>query len=503
VNARYAEAMLIAAIVVFVLGAAAIALGVRGGRVGSEPRCRRCDFDLTGLAERGTGVCPECGTDLAAPRATVNGRRRRRKAAIAIGVVLLVVAAIGAAGPARRANVVPFMPSRVLALYTSWTGDLGVLDELRTRLDGGTLGVGSVDAVVGAALAVQANRNAPWDTRWGGFVESASLRKQLKAADERRYLDQMFTVTGAKTRFTTAPGWRVPVQVEFDVRRGGLRGVSVKPRILGEITGFERARPEHLTGGFGLGAEPGLRLPEVIGFGQMGEPRADQPKAPPGEHRFAMEATWWVFWEGEEPPPKDLKESTLPAPSGRWSEERPIRVAADASEIVTWVDPGAVQPRVASTGIGVLMRYPPGTAFGSQYTRDGSWTNGRSRASAEVEVAFRAGAALPGADGVVAADVYVLVHGEDEQWLGRIVLEPGGSAYTRGIITMPPERDGGRVVLRPSPEAVMTKVEDGRGVFRGGYYRDSWAEEGAVMRRQWGHRVTDPFGEMFRAEDGH
>ena len=39
-----------------------LTIGLRGRRVGTEPRCRKCGYNLTGTSE---GKCPECGTNIA------------------------------------------------------------------------------------------------------------------------------------------------------------------------------------------------------------------------------------------------------------------------------------------------------------------------------------------------------------------------------------------------------------------------------------------------------
>lgn len=69
------------------IGATLVARGIVGGRRGDEPRCRRCEFDLS----RGNPIsmrCPECGADLARGHARVRGRRHRLWWRATIGAVL-------------------------------------------------------------------------------------------------------------------------------------------------------------------------------------------------------------------------------------------------------------------------------------------------------------------------------------------------------------------------------------------------------------------------------
>lgn len=71
----------------FVFGLVLLIVGLRGRRVGDEPRCRKCSYDLTGLD---SNRCPECGTTITL-RTTVRGMRHRRKPALIIGLMLTTV----------------------------------------------------------------------------------------------------------------------------------------------------------------------------------------------------------------------------------------------------------------------------------------------------------------------------------------------------------------------------------------------------------------------------
>ena len=63
-----------------ILSIAALAWGLRGRRVGQEPRCRKCDYDLSGIP---LDRCPECGTDV--DGRFRRGRRVRRKPLVILG----------------------------------------------------------------------------------------------------------------------------------------------------------------------------------------------------------------------------------------------------------------------------------------------------------------------------------------------------------------------------------------------------------------------------------
>lgn len=78
-------------IVLILVGAAIAAWALVGRRIGTEPRCSRCAFDLSGHGE-GLATCPECGTALG-PTTIVRGVRRRRWL---IATLALVAVAFGA-----------------------------------------------------------------------------------------------------------------------------------------------------------------------------------------------------------------------------------------------------------------------------------------------------------------------------------------------------------------------------------------------------------------------
>src|SRR5262245_36537433 len=59
-------------------------------RTGVTRYCRKCRYNLTGLAST---VCPECGADIQAPTAILTGDRTIRRARLAAGITLTILAA--------------------------------------------------------------------------------------------------------------------------------------------------------------------------------------------------------------------------------------------------------------------------------------------------------------------------------------------------------------------------------------------------------------------------
>ncbi len=434
--------------------------GLRGRRVGTEPRCAKCGFDLTGLVERGTTTCPECGQKLDAPGAVMTGVRRRRRWALALAAALLVFSVGVALSASQRVNWIPYLPSRVLSEYTRWTGRDAALAELTTRLEAGTLGRGSVDGVVAAALAAQGDLNTAWNHRWGAFVETASLKKLLSSPDERKYLDQVVTVANVQSRRATLSGWRVPVQADLRLRRGGLRGVNVKNVFTANIKGFEPKASAFVGGGFGVGASPNYAGGDTLGMGLAGVPAPNDPPAPPGEHTLNIEYRWWTFWEGDEPSSYELTEEKLPPASGKWSQARPLTIGERVEDVVEAAAAGDQVPQVMASDLGILTRRETGMARTSRQGPDGKWERFTGENPTEVAVYLQAGehGVLP-AGGVVAYDVFLLVNGE-EQWIGRTALAPGANECLNGLVSFPPRPRMPTVdlLLRPSSEALLTRA---------------------------------------------
>lgn len=175
------------------VGLILLTLGIRGRARFSSPTCAKCNYDLRAANFMvGTpGACPECGTDLAGPRAVSFGRyeRSRKKIIAGIGLFLLPFLVIFgfilirmtsmfgrvASGPSAlpsqtTAQILAGLPA-VAAQPWSW-------QELSTRLKAGRLSSAEVDAAMTvltqSITAERAKNPSPQPLHWADdFVKDA------------------------------------------------------------------------------------------------------------------------------------------------------------------------------------------------------------------------------------------------------------------------------------------------------------------------------------------
>src|SRR5262245_36870884 len=88
--------MIAAAVALWVVAVALSVRGLVGRRVGDELRCKRCEYNLTGIE---SVHCPECGLSLIAGMVR-KGVRKRRRGSLAAGAVVLVAAGVLTGGVA-------------------------------------------------------------------------------------------------------------------------------------------------------------------------------------------------------------------------------------------------------------------------------------------------------------------------------------------------------------------------------------------------------------------
>lgn len=177
-------------------GVIATTIGVRRRRSGTEPRCRKCDYDLTGLTPL---RCPECGADTSAPGAIARGRRIRAHRTLALGILALL---LGAGAPAitvlllsRGFVVHAHLPNFVLLKEAEgWLGtpSLAGLDEIQRRLRRAQLSEAEIGGLTNLALAEQSRAALRGRTSAQLFdiLGTARARGHISDATWQRVLDR-------------------------------------------------------------------------------------------------------------------------------------------------------------------------------------------------------------------------------------------------------------------------------------------------------------------------
>ncbi len=186
--------MLALAICSLVVGGILLFLALRGRRVNNNPHCRKCRFDLIGLALDGDAArCPECGRTLRDPRAIRVGLRKKRPLLGALGAILILVpvALVGLAiASAARPNINAYKPDFWLLIEARTASPAtipGQLSELLSRAQAGSLSGSTTTALVERALAVQADTAGGWLVNWGDILDFAAANTLLTPAQLEQY----------------------------------------------------------------------------------------------------------------------------------------------------------------------------------------------------------------------------------------------------------------------------------------------------------------------------
>lgn len=248
--------LLIAGGVAALAGLVLFVLGVRGRRVGREPHCRGCGFDLTGIASQSAvaqsslaqstfaqsslaqssagGRCPECGRDVSLAESVRYGRRRVRLGLLVAGLLLFLAAGagVGALGVRAVAGVnwntyKPLWLLRLEAVGTNFEAD-AALAEIVLRIENEGLRAPAVRRLVEQALALQANPVAVWNEGWGDVVVSAERAYDaLSDSELTAFLDRAVDVR-LNVREKVLLGRPTRVSVSVSTARGaGGTGVQL------------------------------------------------------------------------------------------------------------------------------------------------------------------------------------------------------------------------------------------------------------------------------------
>ena len=231
--------LFVVSLILALAGVALLVAGRRGRRVGDEPRCVACGFDLRGRPVD-SHACPECGRDLNRPGAVVHGTRTPRRIPLLTGLALSLAALVGLGVIGHRAysefDWYDHKPTswllRDLDTAPATNNDPDAA-ELLARLWDDELNDDQAEALVDAILVVQGDRGNAWPTVWSDLLEAAVDQSRLTKAQRRRYVRQAFDV-GFKVR---------PI-----LRRGAVTRLELNIR-------NDRVSPDHLFMG-GWHADP-------------------------------------------------------------------------------------------------------------------------------------------------------------------------------------------------------------------------------------------------------
>lgn len=255
------------AFIMAILGVVFFIAGFVGRRMGMEPRCKPCGYDLSGLVTPGqppTGLdspptpCPECGIDLrlgtTAPGDLGSpirfGRRKRRRGAMLLGLVLLLPSSLilgyaGVsilAGPSwndRKAVSILIFEAR------RFRGDRAdaAITELYTRLIEERATVAQQRAIIDAALDIQRSEPDRWFgtpynvlLSWGTLFDIAARQNGAATPEQARAYAQNALAIRFEHRSRARPGDQWPLGIIID-----------RARVAGHMQPFVRPVLEELT----------------------------------------------------------------------------------------------------------------------------------------------------------------------------------------------------------------------------------------------------------------
>jgi hypothetical protein len=281
-----------------VAGACLVVVGLRGKRVGGQPVCRGCGFDLSDGVEA-TGTCPECGAGLKRAKAVRRGRRRKRPIVIVAGAlaILAPMATLGAYGYAlfTGVNLDLHKPLAVLEWELNRAGAARsrmIAEELLVRMGRKETPRAEFDRIVELALERQGDRSRRWCPEFGEIISEADMALRLDKDRGERFRRQA-TVLDVAARERVRVGEMLPVVVALGESRVGkstdlmtgvdLTGASIGGKAItipknlvssyaadsGHIAVFYHGGGAmmQMYGGWGAGGTE-LKLPEEIGPGK-------------------------------------------------------------------------------------------------------------------------------------------------------------------------------------------------------------------------------------------
>lgn len=209
-------------------GLALLVFAIQGRRINDHPHCRRCRFDVVGLALPAT--CPECGHTLVTPKDLRQGLRRRSLPLLATAMALVLISLSGASalmfGVFRGVNWYSKMPDQMLvAMADGWLGSASApeLAELRERANARTLDSQTLAILAARATAAQQNASRSWIDSWGDLVVRAKEVGAISRPEFEAFLDRAMSVT-PHTRRIVRSGGVLPLSFDIQMLRAPYEG---------------------------------------------------------------------------------------------------------------------------------------------------------------------------------------------------------------------------------------------------------------------------------------
>ena len=212
-----AAIILVGALAVFVAAFTAAFICFRGSPIPNTRLCRKCSFNLHGIA----ATCPECGSNITASTATRPARHRRTKLGASFAGLTIVAACISlvlGASAAFKNGANPYKPLWLLLLESSRLNATGAaaIRELQTRDASGKLSEQARRRILEAALAARKDESRRFDPLWADVIAAHRAEGSVSDAD---WLDCVRRGVQVEARFRDK--WRHGSSTPFSVTVSG------------------------------------------------------------------------------------------------------------------------------------------------------------------------------------------------------------------------------------------------------------------------------------------
>jgi len=174
-----------------IFATAMIVIALRGRVVSRGSFCRKCRFDLQGLASDAP-ACPECGEDLSREHATRPTLRQKRRVVLVLGLMLLLAGLplMSISVTNKTARVLAALPDRVVLTLHTLGMDAAYTEIATNRLtQTNPLNDDTWAKLIETALAHQADENIVWDPRDGEVLFQAFTRDRLTPEQIEQYFE--------------------------------------------------------------------------------------------------------------------------------------------------------------------------------------------------------------------------------------------------------------------------------------------------------------------------